>query len=255
MKIVVLTNKGCHFGKKILNACIQKKIALAGVVLIDQPLNYHWKLLKYVYTRVGVLDTCYFSIKHIVTPSPKEHDPFIHQYSKMPFDFHTSRGTNSQETQQALERLSPDILILGQTGIIRSQILSIPRIGTLNTHPGILPYYRGIDCAKWAIHNEDFDKIGSTVHWVDAGVDTGPILQTMFYTLKSNDTLIQLDNTLHDLSVTNLIDILLSLNSEPQPAAQAQDIQTGQQFYKMPRHLEKQTRLKLNEYLQNMTRV
>lgn len=249
MKIVVLTNKGSHFGKKVLNAFIENKIELAGVVLVNQPVHYHWKLLKYVYTRVGVLDTCYFSIKHIVTPSPKEHDPFIHQYSKMPFDFHTSRGTNSQETQQALERLSPDILILGQTGIIRSKILSIPRIGTLNTHPGILPYYRGIDCAMWAIYNNDFKNIGSTVHWVDAGVDTGPILQTMPYTLKSSDTLNTIDNTLYDLCVRNLMATLSSdkIKSE----SKTQDRQIGQQFYKMPRHLEKQTQIKLSTYLQN----
>ncbi len=41
-------------------------------------------------------------------------------------------------------------MFLAQTGIVRENILSIPKIGALNSHPGILPEYTGIDCYKWA---------------------------------------------------------------------------------------------------------
>ena len=39
---------------------------------------------------------------------------------------------------------------------------------------GVLPYYRGMNVAEWARFNGD--PVGCSVHLVDAGIDTGPIL-------------------------------------------------------------------------------
>ena len=35
-------------------------------------------------------------------------------------------------------------MVIGHTGILKQNILEIPKIGTLNSHPGILPYYKGL---------------------------------------------------------------------------------------------------------------
>jgi methionyl-tRNA formyltransferase len=45
----------------------------------------------------------------------------------------------------------------------------------LNLHPGRLPYYRGVRPINWALRNGDRTH-GLTIHQVDAGVDTGPIV-------------------------------------------------------------------------------
>ena len=46
--------------------------------------------------------------------------------------------------------------------------------GVLNVHPGILPKYRGATCCEWAIYHGD--RVGVTAHFMDEGLDSGPIL-------------------------------------------------------------------------------
>lgn len=55
----------------------------------------------------------------------------------------------------------------------RPLIDSIPA-GVLNVHPGILPKYRGATCCEWAIYHGD--PVGVTAHFMDEGLDSGPIL-------------------------------------------------------------------------------
>lgn len=68
-----------------------------------------------------------------------------------------------------------DYAINGGVGaILRAPVLSQPRIGFLNAHPGLLPEYRGVDPVCWSLHRGDPQ--GATVHFMDEGIDTGPIL-------------------------------------------------------------------------------
>jgi len=81
---------------------------------------------------------------------------------------------NGPATATALSQLEPDIIVLGGAGIIKRHIFSKPKIGTLNVHPGLLPEYRGQSVVPWAIWNGD--ELGATAHFVDGGLDTGPIV-------------------------------------------------------------------------------
>ena len=54
-------------------------------------------------------------------------------------------------------------------------MLSVPPLGVVNTHPSLLPRYRGPNPVAWAIRNGDTE-IGMTFHWMDPGLDTGAIL-------------------------------------------------------------------------------
>lgn len=68
-----------------------------------------------------------------------------------------------------------DLLInAGTPRRIGPALLAAPRIGVLNVHPGILPKYRGASCPEWAIYNGD--PVGVTAHFMDAGLDSGPIV-------------------------------------------------------------------------------
>ena len=52
---------------------------------------------------------------------------------------------------------------------------SAPTIGSFNLHPGPLPEYAGLNVPSWAIYEGEKRSHGVTVHWMDEGVDTGPI--------------------------------------------------------------------------------
>jgi Formyl transferase/Prenyltransferase and squalene oxidase repeat len=74
----------------------------------------------------------------------------------------------------ALQSLAPDLCVHAGAGIIRAGLLKVPRLGVLNAHMGILPPYRGMNVAEWAIFNRSDP--GCTVHLIDLGIDTGDIL-------------------------------------------------------------------------------
>jgi methionyl-tRNA formyltransferase len=73
-----------------------------------------------------------------------------------------------------LRDFAPDYVISGGAGIIRQDLLDLPRIGFLNIHPGLLPEYRGVDPVLWAL--SEGGMLGATLHLMSAGIDEGPLL-------------------------------------------------------------------------------
>jgi methionyl-tRNA formyltransferase len=58
--------------------------------------------------------------------------------------------------------------------IIQGQLLELPRLGFINTHPSLLPYNRGKHYNFWAIVEEA--PFGVSLHCVDDGIDSGDIV-------------------------------------------------------------------------------
>ena len=77
-------------------------------------------------------------------------------------------------SQALLRDFAPDYVISGGVGIIRQDLLDLPRIGFLNIHPGLLPEYRGVDPVLWAL--SEGGSLGATLHLMSADIDKGPIL-------------------------------------------------------------------------------
>jgi len=96
---------------------------------------------------------------------------------------------NGPETHEALRSLSPDVVLVYGTKLIRDSILAIAKIGALNMHTGISPHYRGSDCAFWPVHDQRFDMLGATVHECTSAVDGGAILGTVRAQLDPADDL------------------------------------------------------------------
>lgn len=70
----------------------------------------------------------------------------------------------------------PDLLVVfGFNWKIPAFVREIPRLGAINIHGSLLPKYRGPAPVLWAIRNGD-PEIGVTIHRMDDGFDTGPIL-------------------------------------------------------------------------------
>lgn len=58
--------------------------------------------------------------------------------------------------------------------ILPPELLAMPRLGCLNVHPSLLPAHRGPAPLFWTFRYGDAFT-GVTVHWMDAGIDTGDI--------------------------------------------------------------------------------
>jgi methionyl-tRNA formyltransferase len=64
--------------------------------------------------------------------------------------------------------------------LIRGPLVNIqPATGILNLHTGLSPYVKGgPNCTNWCIANNQFDLIGNTIMWLNAGIDSGNIITT-----------------------------------------------------------------------------
>jgi folate-dependent phosphoribosylglycinamide formyltransferase PurN len=94
---------------------------------------------------------------------------------------------NDLEAKAVLQRLDPVVVVVSGVGIIRRTVLDLgPTF--LNIHCGITPRYRGVHGAFWAIVEGNWEAAGTTVHVIDAGVDTGPIVAQRPITIDRRDT-------------------------------------------------------------------
>lgn len=104
--------------------------------------------------------------------------------------------------------------------ILRPDLFRIPRLGTLNLHKGLLPDYRGMPPGFWELH-DGVACSGVTVHWVDEGLDTGPILIERRLSVPAHSTVAGLAAALDRLGTETLIDALRRIETHPTPGGTA----------------------------------
>jgi methionyl-tRNA formyltransferase len=146
------------------------------------------------------------------------------------------------QSQDVLSALNPDLIVLGEAKIVNECVIRIPRIGILNAHPGLLPKHRGVDATEWAILTGD--RIGVTVHFVDEGIDTGPIVIRKTLEIGTGDRLFDLKEKISSLGVQMLVEatnLILAGKALPQP----QRPEDGVLHQSMPRALRKEVERKI----------
>lgn len=83
---------------------------------------------------------------------------------------------NSPECIDLIKSQGINVLInSGTPRKLSTLLLNVAVFGVVNVHPGVLPKYRGSCAVEWSIFNGD--KIGNTVHFMDEGYDSGPIIE------------------------------------------------------------------------------
>jgi methionyl-tRNA formyltransferase len=87
-----------------------------------------------------------------------------------------------------VRQLKPDLLVLAfVTAFVPQEMIDIAPLGGINYHPSLLPKYRGGSAINWAIINGETET-GVTIHFIDEGVDTGPILLQEKVSIEPDDT-------------------------------------------------------------------
>lgn len=87
------------------------------------------------------------------------------------------KSVNDNETVNILREIKPDIVIVNGTRIISKKVLNCVPAKFINMHAGITPMYRGVHGAYWALVENQNELCGTTIHFVDEGIDTGNILK------------------------------------------------------------------------------
>ncbi|NUU03317.1 formyltransferase family protein [Herbaspirillum robiniae] len=87
---------------------------------------------------------------------------------------HIARGA---ELTRRVEGVMPDLIVSFQFGFIfKPEALDVPRLGALNLHSGALPRHAGVNPTFWCMKDGE-PEAACTLHWIDRGIDTGPLLE------------------------------------------------------------------------------
>lgn len=99
---------------------------------------------------------------------------------------------DSPETIAWIKSKSPDLIIIHTPYWVSKKIRDIVNGNVIGGHPGITQYYRGIHSPFWAIYRNDFENIGYSIFWVDAGTDSGDLIFQGKITPEKEDSYITL---------------------------------------------------------------
>jgi folate-dependent phosphoribosylglycinamide formyltransferase PurN len=144
---------------------------------------------------------------------------------------------NAPDSIARLQGWSPDLIIFAGGNILRSQLLNVPRLGVLNVHLGLLPEIRGMSTLEWSLLTRV--PAGVTVHYVDAGIDTGPILRRYEFPCAADcESLSDLRNRLIAFGVENLSDVVSSLDCGTISATEQVGLDCDSQFFVMHEWLQ-----------------
>jgi methionyl-tRNA formyltransferase len=117
----------------------------------------------------------------------------------------------------ALETERIDVLAVFGTSLLKEPLLSMFPGRIINIHLGLSPYYRGAATIFWALYNEQPELAGATIHYIDAGVDTGSIICHVQTTLDSADTPHTIGTRIILNSVHAISDVLSKMEDGPVP--------------------------------------
>lgn len=95
---------------------------------------------------------------------------------------------NSAESVQRVRDLRPDLMVVcGWTRLLSAELLSVPPRGVIGFHASLLPKFRGRAPVNWAILRGEA-VTGNTMMMLDAGTDTGDIVDQQTVLITPEDT-------------------------------------------------------------------
>jgi methionyl-tRNA formyltransferase len=95
--------------------------------------------------------------------------------ARLGYPLWAARKSQENGFAEVVQREQVDILLnVHGRYVLPADVVAAPRIGSFNLHPGPLPRYAGLNAPSWAIYHGERTH-GVTLHWMDSGIDTGPI--------------------------------------------------------------------------------
>ena len=166
---IVLVTSRYWEGSYVLKKLIEKDIKLKGIFIQKTWWN---KNKSYEYSNN-------FLRKHSEDLTSKNRKYFTIEELSFLNDIPTYKieDINSKKTEGLIENIGCKNLIIVGSKILKKRLINNLEGEIFNFHTGILPQYRGPYSEFWAYYEGNPENIGTTIHLIDEGVDTGPILK------------------------------------------------------------------------------
>lgn len=200
LRVVCLFGTGIIFDKT-LSILLENKVDVVGVV----NANKHQKGIDFSYLKIAakkygywtvflqIIGRIYYKFLH----QKKDREIFNQIYNEEEIqsvlqtykgEIHQTEEYSSPETIRFIQSLQPDLLVVHTGYWVGKKVRKLVNDRVIGGHPGITPNYRGVHSPFWAIYNEEREKVGYTVFWLDSGVDTGDILHQSTIPIQKGDS-------------------------------------------------------------------
>lgn len=137
-----------------------------------------------------------------------------------------------------LEEWDADIFVCsGYNRILPPAVFDMPPEGTINLHGGRLPEYRGSAPLNWQLINGETVG-GCAIIYLDAGIDTGPILEQQLYEISRDDTHRSLLRRTNDIFQSLLITVLDDIETGRAEPTEQDESRAGYYPSRYPRDSE-----------------
>ncbi|TMW71106.1 phosphoribosylglycinamide formyltransferase [Alteribacter natronophilus] len=117
----------------------------------------------------------------------KARDYGIDVFAFSPYDYPSKRDYELEIVRELRERGCRFIALAGYMRLLGKTILGAFEGRIVNIHPSLLPAFPGLDAIGQAM-SAGVGETGVTVHFVDAGMDTGPVIAQVPVTIEAEDT-------------------------------------------------------------------
>jgi methionyl-tRNA formyltransferase len=139
--------------------------------------------------------------------------PVKHAAEELGVAVHQPQSLKSDEFQNWLAALRPDLMVVVAYGLILPQaVLDVPRFGCWNIHASLLPRWRGAAPIQRAIEAGD-SQSGVCIMQMDSGLDTGAVLARNSTPLATHETGGSLHDRLAQLGSDALLQCLANLRT------------------------------------------
>ena len=123
-----------------------------------------------------------------------------------------SANMNTDKGIEKLKSWRPDVLISTNfSQYLGKRVRAVATDGTWNLHKSYLPHFRGMAPNFFALL-ESADFVGATLHVVDEGFDTGPILEQVKLDIEQQDTVYTLNQKCSEYGGKMMVEFLERVN-------------------------------------------
>lgn len=186
MNIIFIAFNENSLGRRIINLLLSEDIRPSHTFMAsDLALkNFRKNGIRRYLRQNGIFNTLWrmyyrLTLRKELKTESLNNDPHLKtsirdicRQNGIPFD--TFDNINEKSFVDRLRELKPDLIVLGGAPLLKKEVLGLPAIGVLNSHPGWLPEAKGMDVVAHSILNRI--PLGATVFKVDEGIDSGPVI-------------------------------------------------------------------------------
>lgn len=170
-RIVYVTRHFNRCGYAVLRGLIDYNLTPVAVVLRREVSLWMLPGIRHAMRRMYLLLCKYYRCSPL---KAMKSEAILAKKNGIPILFVES--INSHSSLERISQFSPDLIVMGGGWHERllSSIRAVPQLGSINTHPSLLPEFRGTSITRWQVLH-GIRTSGVTVHSVESSFDTGAI--------------------------------------------------------------------------------